>query len=288
MSHQQDNFLYVVATPIGNLKDMTFRAVEVLSDVDLIVSEHVRKTRNLLKHYGIKTNVISYREENALRVIPRILEKLEAGSAVALVAEAGTPGVSDPGRRLVNAARRAGFRVIPVPGASAAVAALSVAGTEDPRFVFEGFLPRRSAKRRKRLEELASETRSLVLFESPHRLMRCLEDMLATLGDRTCLVAREITKLHEEIATGRLSQFIGRFKGSKPRGEFVIVCEGSSVGPVSGVTSQAVEEAKALIKHGVKKLKAARITARKYGLRGPDLYEIILAESKDNRKGDVA
>jgi 16S rRNA (cytidine1402-2'-O)-methyltransferase len=288
MSQQQNNVLYVVATPIGNLKDITFRAVEILSDVDLVVSEHVRKTRNLLKHYCIQTKVLSYREENALRVAPQVLEALEAGRAVALVAEAGTPGVSDPGRRLVEAAMKAGFKVVPVPGASAVVAALSVSGMDDPRFAFEGFLPRRSARRRKRLQELVSDTRSLVMFEAPHRLLDCLRDMMTVLGDRRCLVAREITKLHEDIVKARLSTFIERFTESQPRGEFVIVCEGSTAVQVAGVTDSAVEEAKALVRSGMKKHKAARTVARRHGFKASDLYETMMAEARDSRKGDVA
>jgi 16S rRNA (cytidine1402-2'-O)-methyltransferase len=281
MSLQKDSALYVVATPIGNLKDITFRAVEVLSGVDLIVSEHVRKTRNLLKHYGIETRVISYREENALRVVPRILKELEAGRRVALVAEAGTPGVSDPGRRLVEAAMSAGIGVVPVPGASAVVAALSVSGMDEARYVFEGFLPRRPGKRRKRLQELARDTRSLVVFEAPHRLLDCLQDMIAVLGDRKCLVAREITKLHEDISKRRLSSFIDRYTGSQPRGEFVIVCEGSPAAQAAGLTEEALEEVRALVRGGMKKLKAARTVARRYGCKAGDLYERISAESEE-------
>jgi 16S rRNA (cytidine1402-2'-O)-methyltransferase len=288
MSHQQDSSLYVVATPIGNLKDITFRAVEVLSDVDVVVSEHVRKTRNLMKHYCIKTRVVGYREENALRVIPRVLDVLAGGGSVALVAEAGTPGVSDPGRRLVEAVRRAGFRVVPVPGASALVAALSVSGMDDPRFVFEGFLPRRPSKRRKRLEELVPEIRSLVFFEAPHRLLDCLKDMVAVLGDRRCLVAREITKLHEEITKERLSAFIDRFSSSQPKGEFVIVCEGSTAAPVAGIDDRALQEVKALVKEGIKKHKAARAVARRYGIKADDLYRLMMSDAQDSRKGNGA
>jgi 16S rRNA (cytidine1402-2'-O)-methyltransferase len=285
MSHQRNSILYVVATPIGNLKDITFRAVEVLAEADIVVSEHVRKTRNLLKHYSIKTKVLSYREDNAARVIPRVLDMLGEGKAIALVAEAGTPGVSDPGRRLVEAALNGGIRVVPVPGASAVVAALCVSGMDDPRFVFEGFLPRRPAKRRKRLVELASERRALVLFESPHRLLDCLRDIAMVLGDRNCLVAREMTKLHEDIVKSRVSAFIEKFANSKPRGEFVIVCEGSKDEPPAVVTEGALREARALVKSGMKRHKAARTVARRYGFKGSDIYR-MLAEARDNRKGE--
>jgi 16S rRNA (cytidine1402-2'-O)-methyltransferase len=275
MSRQPENSLYVVATPIGNLKDITIRALDILSDVDLVFSEHVRKTRNLLRHFGIKSTVLSYREENALRVIPRILKAIEAGKSVALVAEAGTPGISDPGRRLVEQARSAGVSVVPVPGASAVTAALSVAGMEDARFVFEGFLPRRAAKRRRRLAEIALDPRPLVLYESPHRLVACLEDVVAVLGDRRCLIAREMTKIHEEIIAGRVSELLARFRTEKPRGEFVVVCQGRSGDEPAEVMDRLREETKALIEEGMKKTKALRIVARKYGLKADDVSGLI-------------
>ena len=227
MAHPQDSALLVVATPIGNLKDITFRAVETLGRVDLIASENVRKTRNLLSHYGIKTRVISYREENCRRVIPRIIGALNEGQSVALVAEAGTPGISDPGRRLIESAWRAGHRVVPVPGASAVVAAVSVSGMDEAAYVFEGFLPRKNSKRRRRLRDLAGERRQLVFFEAPHRLLKSLGDMKDILGDRRCVIAREITKLHEDIARANISSFIDRYTRVTPKGELVIVCEGA-------------------------------------------------------------
>ena len=274
MSHRSDSLLYVIATPIGNLKDITLRALEVLSDVDLVVSEKVKKTRNLLRHHGIKNSVLSYREENAVRATSRVMDALKRGRSVALVAEAGTPGVSDPGRRLVRAARDEGIRVVPVPGPSAVVAALSVSGMDEPRFVFEGFLPRRSGKRRKRLMELAPDSRALVVFEAPHRLVECLNDMLSILGDRLCLIAREMTKMHEEIGTGRLSDFIVQFTKSEP------------VVGTHGVTDRARSDAEALVAAGVKKTKAARMVARKYGCKAGDLYKMLSAEP-NNREGDI-
>ncbi|MGD8628260.1 MAG: 16S rRNA (cytidine(1402)-2'-O)-methyltransferase, partial [bacterium] len=191
--------MFVVATPIGNLEDITLRALEILKQVDLIASENVGKTRNLLKHFGIKTTVTSYREANSKRVIPRMMRMLGKGRSIALVSEAGTPGMSDPGRDLVREAMARGFSVIPIPGASAAIAAVSVSAMEKAQFVFEGFLPRRASKRRKRLEELSRTGLQLVLFEAPHRLVESLKDMLAVLGDRDCLVARELTKMHEQL-----------------------------------------------------------------------------------------
>lgn len=275
MSRRPENSLYIVATPIGNLKDITIRALDVLSDVDLVFSEHVRKTRNLLRHFGIKTTVSSYREENALRVIPRILSAIEAGKSVALVSEAGTPGISDPGRRLVERARNAGLRVVPIPGASAVTAALSVAGMQDPRFVFEGFLPRRPAKRRRRLAEIAGDPRPLVLYESPHRLVACLKDVAKVLGDRRCVILREMTKIHEEIVAGRVSVLLERFRDEKPLGEFVIICRGQSGDETVEVMDRVREEIAALIGEGMKKTKAVRVIAREYGFKAGDLLGMI-------------
>lgn len=301
--------LYVVATPIGNLADVTLRALEVLRTVDAIVAENVRKTRNLLRRYDITTPVLSYREENAARMGEVVLAKLGRGESVALVAEAGTPGVSDPGRQLVDAAWKRGVTVVPVPGASAAIAAISVAGMDEPRFVFEGFLPRRGGKRRQRLRELAGDPRPLVLFEAPHRLVECLEDIREVLGDRRCLVAREVTKIHEEIARDRVSSFIARYTGSRPIGEFVIVCEGSigEVGAAGGAASEAageaagdgvpgggkagpgvslaaaIEEARKLIAGGARPREAAKAVARKYGLKARDIYS---GRAKSPGKGE--
>ena len=281
MPHKEQASLFIVATPIGNLQDITHRALGVLAQVGLIVSENVRKTRNLLIHYSIKTTVRSYRESNSRLMIPLVLEALRNGEDVALVAEAGTPGVSDPGRDLVDAVHREGLRVIPVPGLSAAVAAVSAAGMSESRFVFEGFLPRRRSKRLKRLEELASEERLLVFFEAPHRLAVCLADMAEVLGDRDCLVAREITKIHEEVSRGSLVGLAGEYSRRKPRGEFVIVCEGvarSARGAGSGrsVDEEALcREARRLLAGGMKKSEAAKVIASKYGLRRNEVYSLL-------------
>jgi 16S rRNA (cytidine1402-2'-O)-methyltransferase len=291
MPRRKQASLFVVATPIGNLKDITRRATEVLGGVSLIVSENVRKTRNLLGHYGIETPVRSYREANSRRAIPRIMKALGEGNDVALVAEAGTPGVSDPGRDLVDAAYESGFAVVPVPGPSAAVAAVSAAGMSESRFVFEGFLPRRKAKRLKRLAELASDERLLVFFEAPHRLRGSLSDMAEVLGDRRCLVAREITKMYEEMSRGRLRELAGKYSGETPRGEFVIVCEGAGeggggrLGVGEADLDAARAEALALISEGMKKSEAARVVARRYGIKRNQLYSLLTGKSSPGRGG---
>jgi 16S rRNA (cytidine1402-2'-O)-methyltransferase len=282
--------LFVVATPIGNLEDITLRALEVLKDVDLIASENVGKTRNLLKRYGIKTTVTSYRESNSRRAVPRLLTLLESGKSVALVSEAGTPGMSDPGRDLVREVMKRGFRVTPVPGASAAIAAVSVSAMEEPQFIFEGFLPRRGSKRRKRLEELARTGLQLVLFEAPHRLLECLKDMRDILGDRECLVAREITKMYEQVEKAKISHFIEKFETNPPRGEFVVVCEGAPAGgPVTGEeisSEQILKDAGRLEAEGRKKRDIAKALAARYGLKTGQVYDILVKSTGRRRKGD--
>jgi len=289
MSHRHANSLFVVATPIGNLEDITLRALDILKHVDLIASENIGKTRNLLKHFGIKTSVTSYREANSKRAIPRLLAKLESGKSVALVSEAGTPGMSDPGRDLVRAVMARGFRVTPIPGASAAIAAVSVSAMEEPQFIFEGFLPRRGSKRRRRLEELSRTGLQLVLFEAPHRLLESLKDMLAILGDRECLVARELTKMHEQVEKAKVSHLIEKFEENSPRGEFVIVCEG---GPAAGLLSggeisedRILEDAGRLEAEGRKKREIAKTLAARYGLKTGQVYAIIVKSSARSREG---
>jgi 16S rRNA (cytidine1402-2'-O)-methyltransferase len=294
MPHR-DASLFVVATPIGNLQDITLRALEVLAEVDLVVSENVRKTRNLLDHFGITTRVASYREENARRMGRVIVATLSSGKNVALVAEAGTPGVSDPGRLLVGTVRSEGFKVIPVPGPSALAAALSVAGMDEQRFAFEGFLPRRGSKRRQRLGDLAEDPRAIVVFEAPHRLVECLSDMLEILGDRPMVVCRELTKVYEEIDSGPVSHFVARYRAAQPVGEFVIICGGApaagggqaAAGSVS--FERALAEARELVAGGRRKTEAAKMIERKYRLRRGELYQALTtAGPKAPAKGEVS
>ncbi len=279
MSHPAHRCLFVVATPIGNVADITLRALEILKTVDLILSENVIKTRRLLARYGIASRVASYRESNARNVIPKVIDMLESGKQVALVAEAGTPGISDPGRNLVDAVYKAGFRVVPVPGASALIAAVSVSGSGDPRFFFEGFLPRVRVKRRRRLNELADLTSQLVFFEAPHRLMDCLKDMHAVLGDRQCVVARELTKIHEEIIRDTISNLMEHFKRVRPRGEFVLVCQGAQE-QAKTVTSRMVEEAQDLTRQGLRPRQAAKVVAARYGVSSAGIYMKLVDEMR--------
>lgn len=221
--------LYIVATPIGNLGDMTYRAIETLRNVSLIAAEDTRKTKGLLTHYGISTRLISYFEHNEAERSEEIVEILKKGEDVALVSEAGTPSISDPGYRLISGAVENGIVLVPVPGATAAAAALSVSGLPTDRFLFVGFLPDKVGKRKKRLEELRAETATLVFYISKWKLEKTLADMADILGDRRACYCRELTKMHEEIKYLRLPE-LARFVSEKPvKGEITLVVEGACI-----------------------------------------------------------
>jgi 16S rRNA (cytidine1402-2'-O)-methyltransferase len=215
--------LYVVATPIGNLEDISFRALRCLREVKLIAAEDTRTTRHLLRAYDIKAPVTSYHEHSKLNKLNYLLSRLERDD-IALVSEAGTPGLSDPGYDLITSAIARGIPVQPIPGASAITAALAVSGLPTEQFVYLGFLPRRQGQRRRFLNSIASEPRTLVAFEAPHRLLETLSDIQETLGDRRLALCRELTKLHEEIFRGKISEAREHF--TKPKGEFTLVIEG--------------------------------------------------------------
>ena len=216
--------LYLVATPIGNLADISLRALEVLAKADLVACEDTRTTRKLLSAHGIGASLTSYHEHNATRVRPRLMERLKSGQVVALVSDAGTPLVSDPGYKLVEAAIASGIAVTAIPGASAGLAALTVSGLPTDRFFFAGFLPARAAARRRALAELAAVEASLVIYESARRLPAALADMAEVLGPRQGAVARELTKLHEEVRRGTLCELAEHYGGAgPPKGEVVVV-----------------------------------------------------------------
>jgi len=217
--------LYIVATPIGNLDDLTLRAIEILNCVDLIACEDTRHSGRLFKRHGISAKLVSYHDHNKEQAAPRIVEKLLEGEDAALVTDSGTPGVSDPAYFLVNLAYLNGVKVIPVPGACAAIAALSASGLPSDRFSFEGFLPVKAGKRKARLEAVRNDPRTLIFYESPHRLLKTLGLIRDVLGNRKCVIARELTKLHEEVIRGKLDELILHFENARPRGEFVILVE---------------------------------------------------------------
>ena len=218
--------LYVVSTPIGNLDDITHRAVKVLGTVDIIAAEDTRKTRILLDHLGIRGHMVSYYSYNESRRVPELIEHLKQGRSVAVVTDAGTPGISDPAFGIIRQSIEEGILVFPIPGASALLSALVVSGLPMDRFVFEGFLPLKKGRRRV-LDRLRDEGRTIVLYESPHRLPRTLKDLYESLGDRNAVLARELTKKFEEVVRGTLSTLIQSIQERSPRGEFVVVIEGS-------------------------------------------------------------
>ena len=218
--------LYIIATPIGNLEDITLRALRVLGEVDLVAAEDTRVTGRLLSHFNIHKPLTSYFEHNEQHKTPQLLDRLEQGLRLALVTDGGTPCISDPGYRLVAGAAERGITVEALPGACAAVSALCVSGLPLHRFAFEGFLPPKTNRRRKSLEALALEERTLIFYESPHRIGKTLEDMLAVLGDRRAVLAREQTKMHEEIMRGRLADIVRSVGGRTLKGEITLVVEG--------------------------------------------------------------
>ena len=218
--------LYVVATPIGNLEDITARALRVLKDVDVVACEDTRRTRALLSHFEIHTPTVSYYEHNKLTRGPQLLRQLGEGKSVALVSDAGTPGISDPGVLLVREARAAGVAVVPIPGPSAVVAALSAAGLPADRFVFDGFLPVKPGRRVNRLRTLRELETTVVVYESPHRIVAAMEAIAEVYGEAPVVVARELTKQFEEIITAPPAAHLERLRASEPRGEFVVVLPG--------------------------------------------------------------
>lgn len=228
-SDSPTGILYVVSTPIGNLEDITLRALRILKEVDLIAAEDTRRTRKLLSFYDIHTPLTSYFAHNEARKGAQLISKLKEGRQVALVSDAGTPGISDPGYRLLQSAWKEDIQLIPIPGASAVTAVLSISGLSDQGFLFEGFLPPKTKKRREKLEQLKEEARTVILFESPHRFTATLADMEEILGERQILIARELTKKFEELLRGTPAQIREKLGERKPRGEFTLIIEGMSL-----------------------------------------------------------
>jgi 16S rRNA (cytidine1402-2'-O)-methyltransferase len=271
--------LYLVATPIGNLADITHRAVQVLNDVDLIACEDTRHTHKLLNHYGIDTKTISYHEHNDLQRAAELIERLKQGTNIAVVSDAGTPSISDPGFRLVRAAIENEIVIVPVPGPSALIAALIAAGLPTDEFFFAGFLPSRVSARRARLAELQSVPGTLIFYEAPHRLAETLNDAYEILGEREAAVARELTKLHEEIRRGRLSELTAGYADQKDiRGEIVVLIDRNVIG---GAVTEVVSVA-ALVDQfeqaGLDHRAALKKAARELGLPRAEAYRKLLSE----------
>ena len=214
--------LYMVSTPIGNLEDITLRALRILKEVSLIAAEDTRLTRKLLTHYDISTPTVSYYEHNRLTRIPKIIDHLNTGKNVAVVTDAGTPGISDPAYKLIRAAIESGNRIEAIPGPSASITALTASGLPTDRFIFEGFLPHKKGRKAK-LTRLSAIEATVIFYESPKRIVRTLKDILEFMGDRPAVIGRELTKLHEEMIRGNVSKLLSHFTQKTPRGEFVIM-----------------------------------------------------------------
>lgn len=229
---KQSGTLYLVSTPIGNLEDITYRAVKVLLSVDLVAAEDTRKTKILLDHYHIDKPLLSYYSYNEKLRAPQLVEKLLAGNSIALVSDAGTPGISDPAYHVVQQALQHGIPIIPIPGPTAFISALIASGLPTDRFVFEGFLPQKKGRATK-LEVLKSETRTIILYESPHRILKTINDLLSKFGNRHIVVARELTKKFEEIVRGPIDSVLIELNKKPPRGEYVVIVEGASKHPTS-------------------------------------------------------
>jgi 16S rRNA (cytidine1402-2'-O)-methyltransferase len=266
--------LYVVGTPIGNLEDITFRALRTLQEVDLIACEDTRRTQQLLNHFAIKTPTLSYHEHNEMTRAPELVIQLEQGSHIALISDAGMPVISDPGYRLVNLAIRHNVPVVPVPGASAFVAALAAAGLPVDKFRFLGFLPSKKLARRKALEELKGITKTLVFYEAPHRVLDMLEDIRQALGDPPVVVAREVTKIHEEFLRGSASEVLARMKKKPVRGEITVLVgphpapeeQPSSRGSIRGELEGVMAE------QGLDERAALKAVARRRGISRSQAY----------------
>jgi 16S rRNA (cytidine1402-2'-O)-methyltransferase len=267
--------LYIIATPIGNLEDITLRAVRILKEAKLIATEDTRKTRRLLNAYNIKTRMTSYYEHNKLTKLSYIVEQLARGD-IALVSEAGMPGISDPGYELVTAAIREGFPVVPIPGASAVTAALAVSGLPTDRFLFLGFLPARASARRRLLKEISGEKSTLVVYEAPHRLLASLKDLLSELGDRRIAICRELTKLHEEVFRGTISEAFAYFV--KPRGEFTLVIAGRTDKPEHQPISDIESQVEKMQRSGKTAKEAISTLSKQSGLSRKELYRVWLKQ----------
>jgi 16S rRNA (cytidine1402-2'-O)-methyltransferase len=284
MTDVQDNSptgcLYLVATPIGNLEDITLRALRVLKEADLIACEDTRQTQKLLQHYAIHKEMVSYHAHNELTRAPELVIQLEEGAQVALVSDAGTPVVSDPGHRLVVLCLRHHIPVVPIPGPSAFVAALAASGLPTEEFLFVGFLPSRPGARRKKLDALKSEPRALVLYEAPHRLAETLSDAADILGSRPAVVAREVTKIHEEFLRGTLVELRDAARKRAPRGEITLLIGPAVEGEIQAVPAaslkQRVEQLEA--ESGLDRKAALKQAARERGLGKREAYKQLLLE----------
>lgn len=273
--------LYLVATPIGNLQDISLRALEVLRTVDLIACEDTRHTRKLLTHFRISNSLISYHEHNEQERADELADRLVRGENIAIVSDAGTPGICDPSFRIVERAHEIGAKVVPIPGAAAFVSAVVASGIATDSIFFGGFLPSKKGERQKRLKEVMGIPATLVFYETPHRLQKSLADCSEILGDRKAAVVRELTKLHEEIVIGTLSEIVSRFAGKTLKGEIVLVIErstGKTQAIVAADVSTLSKRIREFEKQGVESKTALKKAAKECGLSKSEAYRMILGQ----------
>ncbi|HKX27778.1 MAG TPA: 16S rRNA (cytidine(1402)-2'-O)-methyltransferase [Blastocatellia bacterium] len=280
--------LYLVATPIGNLEDITLRALRVLKEVDLIACEDTRHTRRMLDHFGIKKPTVSYHDHNEQARAVELAERLKRGEKIALVTDAGTPGISDPAYRVVTAAIEHGVTVVPIPGATAMITGLIASGLPTDAFLFTGFLPPKKQARRTRLEELRSERATLVLYEAPHRIGESLVDAREILGDRRAALGRELTKLYEQFIRGTLSEISAQLAIQEPRGEMTLVIAGASDDNLARVEGGSVgEQIESLMREkGLSRNLAIKEAARTRRLSKRETYQLLLEEKKNAETGE--
>ncbi|MCI5935046.1 MAG: 16S rRNA (cytidine(1402)-2'-O)-methyltransferase [Lachnospiraceae bacterium] len=280
----QPGILYLCATPIGNLEDITYRVLRTLKEVDLIAAEDTRNSIKLLNHFDIHTPMTSYHEFNKIEKAHQLVEKLQQGQNIALITDAGTPGISDPGEELVRIAMDAGIAVTSLPGAAACITALTMSGQATRRFAFEAFLPRDKKERLQVLEELKHETRTIVLYSAPHHLLKTLEELHEVLGNRGISVCRELTKKHEEVQKTTLEDVISYYKDNEPRGEYVLVVEGKALREVEAEAreqweSVSLEDHMAIYTgQGFPKKEAMKLVAKDRGMTKRDVYQALLTE----------
>ena len=274
---EQKGILYLVATPIGNLEDMTPRAVRVLGEADLIAAEDTRHTRQLLNHFDIHVPMVSYHEHNKEKQGPVLLEELAAGKNIALVTDAGFPGISDPGELMAKQAIAAGLTVVPVPGANAALTALVASGIASTPFFFGAFLPKSKKNRKDKLEEWKHIPATIVLYEAPHRIIEVLKDILDVWGNRQLAMCRELTKVHEEFFRGTVEEALAHLSENAPRGEFVLVIEQGEV-VVEEPKGDPLDAVKSLIEQGIDKKTALAQVAKEYKVQKRELYNRLVKE----------
>ncbi len=280
--------LYVVSTPIGNLEDITLRALKVLKSVDIIAAETVDHTKGLCKHYDIKTGVTGYNQHNRKAKAPRLVSRLKSGQDIALVTDAGTPGISDPGVYLVTQAVNEGITVTPIPGPSAVITALSVSAMPSEQFLFLGFLPNKSGKRKKVLDGVSSEPRTIVFFEAPHRIRDTLNDLKEVMGNRQMVMLREITKVYEDVKRGAVSEILEHLTPDKTRGEFTLVVEGKEKGKHQPLSDKALKRIRDLLEEKTLSVKdIAERLSNEEGIPYRQIYKECLARKRDLEKVEV-